>query len=123
PWVISSAGQIYRWTGSAFSVFGPSTFVASSVASGWNNNETFAVRASDHTIWNWQSNKWTQLSTSQTGTKVAVFSSSNGCGTIGNIHDVWIIDANHNIYKGSRINCGSSFTLAQMPGSASDITT
>jgi hypothetical protein len=125
PWVIDSAGQIYKWNGSAFIAFGPISFVASSVASGSGDAETYAINASDHTIWRYSPlprGHWLRMSATQTATKIAVFSTPNGCA-LPLIHDPWIIDSNHNIYKGANVNCGGSVAFSQALGSALEITT
>jgi hypothetical protein len=73
PWLVNNAGRIYKWDGSVFQAFGSSAFVAKSVASGVNDFETWAIRASDGAIFQWTSSGWTQRGqTGATGTKIAI---------------------------------------------------
>ncbi len=78
PWIVNNAGQIFKWNGSAFAAFGPSTFVASGVASGSIDTETWAIQKSDQTIFHWLGGTtgWSQITGNPApkALKIAVFS-------------------------------------------------
>jgi hypothetical protein len=73
-WVINSAGGIYDWNGHGWSAFGPSSFVASAVASGSTADETWAIRKSDKVVFHYSSatNTWNQVNA--LANAIAVFS-------------------------------------------------
>ena len=100
PWVINSSGLLYKWNGSGFSAFpvfdgNHQSFAISSVASGSMDTETWVVRKSDGSIWNWSAlSVWRQVP-GAFGIKVAVFSDTHGaCG-----HVPWVINAQTNVYQ------------------------
>jgi hypothetical protein len=97
PWVVNNIGQIYKWNGLGFTAFGGTSFVASSVASGSNDNETWAIR-SDGAVCNWadagSGPDWICVEGAG-ASKVAVFSAPTA-----SCHDhvPWAINSNHTVY-------------------------
>jgi hypothetical protein len=94
PWVVTAAGQIFKWDGLVWSTFGGvGTFCATSVASGSTDSETWATRCGDNSIWKWSGSGWVQQPGA--GLKVAMVSTLDptckdhlpiALGTDGNIY-------------------------------------
>ena len=131
PWIVNNAGQIYQWNGSSWTAFGPSSFKASSVASGSSVSETWAIQKSDQTIFHWTGTNATNGSWAQVpgfpagnpppqGSKIAVFSAPDtSCGGSAPPHSPVVLGLNENIYF---YQCGQgAFTFAN--GAGTDIST
>jgi hypothetical protein len=119
PWVVNGLGQIFKWNGSAFARFplANDSFVASSVASGSKDNETWAIRKSDSTIWNWNGSAWIQ--TAGNASKIALFSHLDACGD----HLPWIINASQKISQYTHQPGCAPGQFGQVNGAALDMST
>jgi len=120
PWVVNTAGQIYKWNGSAFVPFGGS-FCAQSVASGTNDNETWATRCGDLAVFHWNGTSWHGDPFGALANKIALFSTPDpNCGD----HLPVLIGTDTNIYFYKHTDCASgSFTFSVENGQGLDITT
>lgn len=81
PWLVNAAGQIFRWLGGNWGLFGTMDFCATSVASGAKDTETWAIHCGDATIWRWNGSAWDEPDAGVSATKIAVFSAPDPtCG-------------------------------------------
>jgi hypothetical protein len=117
-WAVNQAGQIFKWDGTGFEPFG-APFVASFVASGSDDSETWAVQQSDSSIWNWSGASWQRVPQSY-GVKIAVFSAVDACGA----HVPWVMNGAENVFRyAPQTSCAFPGAFTQLFASAFDITT
>ena len=116
-WVVNKAGVIFKWVNNAFAVFS-APFAAASVASGSNDTETWATKASDQTIWHWTGSQWVQVPGG--ALKVTVFSAPD---PVCNDHLPVVLGGNNSIYFYQHVGgcSGGAFTFSN--GGGSDLST
>jgi hypothetical protein len=119
PWAVNKAGQVLKWNGSGFEPFGGTAFMATYVASGADDSETWAVQQSDTSIWNWSGAIWQRVSGSF-GSKIALFSEVDACGA----HVPWVINSSWDVFRYTPApSCVFPGAFSQVSPAASDITT
>jgi hypothetical protein len=93
--------------------------VASYVASGSSDTETWAIQASDQTIFNWTGTSWAPVTGSPQASKIAVFSSPDpSCGAAP--HSPVVLGTDGNVYF---YQCGSGAFTLSTGAAAVDIST
>ncbi len=107
PWVVNSAGDVYKWTGSVWAGYGhgqvPANTPFNSVASGSADSETWAT-GTDNTIWHYAGSSWTQVTGIGAGIKIAVFSTPDAtCAD----HLPVILGTDNRMYFVGHSGCGA----------------